>query len=361
MAQKTPLYGEHISLSAKMADFYGFMMPIQYSGIIAEHTAVRTRAGLFDISHMGELYISGETALESVQKIFSNDYSTVKIGQIKYSMLLNEAGGMIDDVLCARLADNEFLIIINASNIEKDYLHILLQLLPGSKIKNRSDEISGVALQGPNSLKIMKRITSAELPEKYYTFKQNVSINGMNCFVSRNGYTGEDGFEIYCVNSEISAIWRLLLDAGAECGLVPCGLGARDTLRFEAGMPLYGHELADDITPYEAGLGTFVKPDKGDFIGSAALKGKERPARMRVGLEISGKAIARQGAVVYLDGRAVGVCTSGTLCPSLNISASMALIETGAISPDAEYMVDVRGKQIGARLTKLPFYRRNSL
>ena len=364
MEKRTPLYDRHVAAGGKMAPFGGFMMPIQYEGqgIIAEHMAVREAAGLFDVSHMGEFLISGPDALANLQRLFPGNFSLMQPGEIRYSLLLNDAGGIVDDLLIFMRAGDCYMLVVNASNIEKDYEWIRNRIEGDCCLSDRSEEMGAVALQGPNAVKALKSLSPEDLPDQYYTFIETSVLNGITCIISRNGYTGEDGFEIYTDSQDIATIWDALLAAneGMSMGLVkPCGLGARDTLRFEASMPLYGHELTDEITPMEAGLRMFVKLDKTEaFIGKAALLAKGELVRKRAGFVLKGRGIAREGALIYQGDKPVGRVTSGTMCPFLQYAAVMGYVDAQVLDDPADLAVDIRGKRIPIEKVRMPFYQR---
>ncbi len=357
-AKKTPLYDSHIALGGKMVEFAGYMMPVQYSGIINEHNSVRTKCGLFDVSHMGEIEVTGEKAQDTVQMFTTNDISGMEVGQIKYSPMCNEEGGVIDDLLVYKREENKFLIVVNASNIEKDYRFMREHNKFKSALYDTSDDLSQVAIQGPKADSILKMITR-NLPEKYYTFVEETLFSN-RCIISRTGYTGEDGFEIYCPRDIAVVIWDEILQAGGK-DIVPCGLGARDTLRFEASMPLYGHELTEEITPIEAGLKYFVKTDNNnEFIGKSVLKKQieEGITRRRCGLEVLDKGIAREGAKVFAGDKEVGFVTSGTKAVTLGKTMAMAMVDKPYNKRGTELFVEVRGKKLKAVVVKMPFYKR---
>lgn len=362
MEKKTALYQKHLDCGAKMVEFAGYLMPIQYpGGVIAEHMAVRQAAGLFDVSHMGEFELSGPDAMAVLQRLLTNDMADMPIGACRYSPMCNLEGGVVDDLITYRKGEDAFLLVVNASNREKDFAWMQRFLKGEAALKDVSDETAELALQGPRSLEILAPLTeggAAALPEKYYTFRDGLVVAGVKCLVSRTGYTGEDGFELYCAAGDSPALWDALLAAGKGAGLVPCGLGARDTLRLEAGMPLYGHEMDEDITPMEAVLGIFVKMDKPDFNGKAALEAKGKPARRRTGLRVTGRGIARQGAEVYAGNKMVGVVTSGTQLPFLGWPGAMALVDAEHREPGTVLEVDIRGRRAEAEVVKTPFYRR---
>ncbi len=358
MAKRTPLYNNHIAHGGKMVDFAGYELPIQYeTGVIAEHNAVREAAGLFDVSHMGELELKGKGALESLQLIMTNDFSDMADGHVRYTMMLNEKGGQIDDLLVYRFSAEHYYLVVNASNCAKDASWIESHLLPNTTFKNLSDSIGQVALQGPNSQKIMlKMVDENALPDKYYTFKQNSAILGINCIISRTGYTGEDGYEIYCPAEKTAEIYETLLSTGKEYGLIPCGLGARDTLRFEAAMPLYGHELSEEFLATEVGNNIFIKMNKPNFIGKQALI-DNAPVFKRKGAELIDKGIAREGSDVFdANNVLIGKVTTGTMSPYLKKAIVMVRIQKSF--EGEEIFIDVRGKKLKAKIIKMPFYKR---
>ncbi|MDR2506314.1 MAG: glycine cleavage system aminomethyltransferase GcvT [Oscillospiraceae bacterium] len=359
--KKTALYDRHVKLGGSLVDFAGYMLPVRYeTGVIAEHKAVRTAAGLFDVSHMGEFDLRGDRSTEFLQYLLCNDYSDMPCMSCRYSPLLNDDGGCVDDLIVYKYADFSYMIVVNASNKDKDFEWIKSRLWAGLKLKDISGELSEIALQGPKSLEILSTLAdSEELPKKYYTFNSGVEIAGKPCIVSRTGYTGEDGYEIYAENDEAGEVWDAILEAGKDLGVIPCGLGARDTLRLEAAMPLYGHELSDDITPLEASLASYVKLDKPcDFIGKAALIAKGAPTRKRVGLRVTGKGIAREGCKVFSADHEIGRVTSGTMLPTLEGAYAMALLKNDYAAADTVVDIDVRGRRIAAVVVPLPFYKR---
>jgi len=356
---KTPLYDLHVKYGGRLVPFAGYLLPVQYAGITAEHMAVRTAAGLFDVSHMGEISLTGPDALQNVQNLLTNDFSTMTDGQARYSPMCNENGGIVDDLLVYRKDGQSYLLVVNASNREKDAAWIKSHLSGDVTFKDESDETAQLALQGPKAQEILCRLAGeASLPEKYYTFKNNVSVGGLACLVSRTGYTGEDGYELYTANENAEPLWEKLMEAGRDLGLVPCGLGARDTLRLEAAMPLYGHEMTDDISPLETGLNFAVKMQKDDFIGKAAIAAKGEPTVRRVGLELLGRGIAREHDRVFIGETEVGYVTSGTMCPYLNKAVAMAIVPKEVAAGD-EVIIEVRGKKIPAKVVPLPFYKKS--
>lgn len=355
MDKRTPLANWHEQNGGKMVSFAGFYMPIQYDkGIIFEHEHVRQQAGLFDVSHMGEFSLEGKDALENINRLVTNDFSDLEIGYIRYGVLVYENGCAVDDVLIYACDKNKYLWVVNASNIDKDYAYIKEHLKGDVTFKNLSDDYGEIALQGPKSEIILRKLTD-QIPSDYYSFKQNVLIKDMNCIVSRTGYTGEDGFELYVSSTDTEKLWTLLVETGQEDGCVPCGLGARDTLRLEAAMPLYGHELSENITPLEASLSRFVKLDKSNFIAQSAL---EKPIlRRRIALEMVDRGIAREGYKVFHQGQEVGFITSGTHSPTLNKAIALALVKQ-EVFKESEFEVEVRNKLIKAIKVKIPFYKR---
>ena len=359
---KTPLYDIHSATGAKIIEFGGWLMPVQYTGILEEHRAVRERAGLFDVSHMGEIKITGRQAEQLINRLITNDVAPIAINQILYSPMCYPNGGVVDDLLVYRLAFDEYMLVINAANIEKDFAWIMEQAAGyQAQVKNISDKVAQMALQGPKAEEILQKLTTVKLANiRYYWLQRDVSINGTSCLISRTGYTGEDGFEIYCSSTEASGLWKAILEAGQPDGLIPAGLGARDTLRFEAGLPLYGHELSETISPLEAGLGMFVKLNKESFIGKEALQASKTAGvnRKIAGIEMIGKGIARAGYPCQWDGRQVGVVTSGSFAPTLNKNLAIALLESDLSIPGTSLDIDIRGKLVEAVVIKKPFYKR---
>lgn len=357
--KRTPLYDVYKD-KAKLVPFAGWEMPVQFAGIKAEHEAVRTRAGLFDVSHMGEVEISGPDALALVQKLTTNDASKLQVGQTQYSLMCYPDGGTVDDLLVYR-GEDSFLLVINAANIDKDLEWIEKHVEGEVTVRDISRETAQLALQGPLAEQILQKLTRTDLSSiGFFRFQQDVDLDGAIALVSRSGYTGEDGFEIYLSPKDAPALWNKILEAGAEEGVVPCGLGARDTLRLEARLPLYGHELSASISPLEAGLGFAVKLDKGDFIGrDALLKQKEEGVpRKLVGLEMIGRGIARAHYPVYVGEEEVGEVTSGTQSPTLGKNVALALIDSRHADTGNRVHVDVRGKRVEAAIVPTPFYKR---
>lgn len=374
MDMKTPLYDEHVAAGGKMVSFAGWQLPVEYaSGVKAEHTAVRTEAGLFDVSHMGEVEISGPDALECVNHLITRDIANLAPGVARYALLLNKQGGVIDDVLVYCFSETHYILVVNAANTDKDFAWMSEQLTSyleehaglSAEIKNLSANYAQLALQGPQAHEILESISEGELPKKYYHFVSDANVAGECCWVSRSGYTGEAGYEIYCKPDQAAKLWHAILAAGKDKGLIPCGLAARDTLRLEAGMPLYGHEMNEEILPFEAGLDLGLSMDKADFIGKDALvKAQEAGiTRAHIGLVITGRGIVREGCSVYVGENLVGKTTSGTYLPTCGYSGAMALVDLSAAPKDAfeegsSIFVEVRGRKLDARVEKLPFYSR---
>ncbi len=362
MDRKTPLYDSHVALGGKMVPFAGYILPVQYpAGVIAEHMAVRMACGLFDVSHMGEVMFTGPDALANIQMLVTNDMDGMAVGQVRYSPMCNERGGVVDDLIVYRMGEERYMMVVNASNREKDVSFMRQHLFGDVRMEDVSDEMSQVALQGPKAGEGRARLCRDEdIPKKYYYFVEKGTVGGIACIISRTGYTGENGFELYCGNEDAPRLFALLLDTGKDLGLVPCGLGARDTLRLEAAMPLYGHEMDEEITPLETGLQMFVKMNKPDFIGKAALINRGEPKIARVGLAMTGRGIAREHCAVFQGEKQVGTTTSGTFCPYLNQAVAMALVEKEISEPGTQVEVDVRGRRIAAQVIPLPFYKKAS-
>ena len=360
MEAKTPLYDIHIEEGGKIVPFAGYLLPVQYgTGVIREHMAVREACGMFDVSHMGEILFTGPGALDSLHHLMTNDFSDMPVGKVRYTVMCNENGGCVDDLIVYKFGEEEYLAVVNASNKDKDYEHIMKNLLPGTEAVDMSDSVVEIALQGPNAPKIMAELLPAEsIPKGYYTAVKSAKIDGMDCMISRTGYTGELGYEIFTANENAVRLWKLLRETGAEYGLIPCGLGARDTLRLEAGMPLYGHEIDEEITPLEADLGFAVKLGKSEFIGRDAMIAKGAPARLRVGLEVTGRGIVREHQELYVGDRKVGFSTSGTHCPYIGKPMAMAIVDTEFCAPGTELEADVRGRRVACRVVPYVFYKR---
>lgn len=360
MELKTPLYDVHVAEGGKIVPFAGYLLPVQYkTGVIKEHMAVRQACGLFDVSHMGEVTFTGPTALATLNHLMTNDFTNMKDGQVRYSVMCNEKGGCVDDLLVYKFADEDYYVVINAANRHKDVDHMRANLLPGTTMNDISDDVAQVALQGPNAPAIIKKLLPEEcIPKKYYWAVRNVDLAGMNCLISRTGYTGELGYEIYTASENAVKLWKLLRETGSEFGLIPCGLGARDTLRLEAAMPLYGHEMDEDTTPLEAGLDFSVKLNKAEFIGKDAIVAAGTPKRRRVGLVATGRGILREHQAVYIGDAKIGATTSGTHCPFVGKPIAMALLDTEHTAVGTAVEVDVRGRSVAAEIVPLPFYKR---
>ena len=361
MEKKTPLYDTHVALGGKMVEFGGYLMPVQYpAGVIAEHMAVRQKAGLFDVSHMAELTLEGPDAVANLQYLVTADISKMTDGQVKYAMLCNERGGIVDDLVIYRMEAEKYLLVVNAGNHDKDAAWVESHLTGDVRYADISDQVAQLALQGPRSREILVKICDgALLPEKYYHFTDHVTLHckggDVEALVSQTGYTGEFGYEIYCGAGDAVNLWNTLLEAGAPEGLLPCGLGARDTLRLEAAMPLYGHEMDEDTSPKEAGLP--CKLDGKDFLGREAIIARGAPAIKRVGLKVTGRGIVREHCDLYAGGRKVGRTTSGTHCPCLGYGAAMGYVDLADAAPGTQLEADVRGRRIAVEVVPLPFYK----
>lgn len=362
MEKKTPLYDTHVEMGAKIVEFGGFLMPVQYpGGVIAEHMAVRKAAGLFDVSHMGELRIRGKDAVANVQKIITADISSMVDGQVKYAMFCNDNGGIVDDFVVCRYAPDDYLMVVNAGNRDKDYEWVKAHIFGDVAFIDEGNEFGQLALQGPKSRDILKKICAEkDIPEKYYTFIDGVTLKLQNreitAMVSQTGYTGELGYEIYCKSADTVELWKTLLAVGAEDGLIACGLGARDTLRLEASMPLYGHEMSDEITPKMAGLP--CKLDGKDFIGRDALVALGAPKMKRIGMEVVGRGIPREHCDLYTkDGQKIGFVSSGTHCPYIGKGVAMGYIPVEQVEIGKHLNADVRGRMVEVEIVKMPFYK----
>jgi len=360
MLKRTPLYDRHRELGARMVEFGGWEMPVQYSGILEEHRAVRKRAGLFDVSHMGEIQVVGDEALPFLRRMLTNDPAHLTVGQAQYTLMCLPTGGVVDDLIAYRLGDNRYLLIVNAANIDKDYTWLTDHATDRVEVVNLSDEKGLLALQGPQAVHILASLTDVDLSALRYYHAVEGQVAGIPALISRTGYTGEDGFEIMVDASRVVALWDALLETGRDHGLLPAGLGARDTLRLEAAMPLYGHELTEEINPLEAGLERFVKLEKEDFIGRDALLAVREQGLQRklIGFEVTGKGIARQGYEILHDGQAVGVVTSGTYAPFLEKAIGMGFVPVELSEPGTEIEIRVRKRSVPARVVKRPFYKR---
>ncbi|MCP4901524.1 MAG: glycine cleavage system aminomethyltransferase GcvT [bacterium] len=362
--KRTALYDEHVAAGGRMVPFAGFELPVQYSGLVPEHTAVRTKAGLSDVSHMGEIFVQGPRALDFVQRVSCNDHSKMVAGRAQYTGLMYPEGTFVDDVLVHKMGDEEFMLVVNAVNLDKDfaYLSELADGEDGVLVENRSDDYAQIALQGPVAPEILQSLTDTDLSEiKYYRFVEG-SVSSCKAIIARTGYTGEDGFELYVTPSDAPKIWRELLAAGAPHGLIPAGLGARDTLRLEAGMSLYGNEIDETTTPLEAGLGWIVKLKKGDFIGRDVLERQKEEGveRKLVAFEMVDRGIARHGFPVRLTdgGEQVGAVTSGTQLPTVGKAMGLAYVPTESSELGQELLIEIRGREARAKVASWPFYSR---
>ena len=358
--KRTPLFDCYAKYGGKTIDFGGWELPVQFSSIKEEHDAVRNRAGLFDVSHMGEIFVEGPGAKAYLQKLLSNDISKIAIGSAQYNAMCYENGGVVDDLLTYHLDDNRYLLCVNAANIEKDFEWMLSQKFGDVTITNKSNDYAQIALQGPLAEEVLQTLTSENLVNiKYFKFKDNVEVSGHSVLVSRSGYTGEDGFEIYGTPEAIIDLWDKILEAGKEKGVLPAGLGARDTLRFESCLPLYGQELSAQITPLEAGIGFAVKLNT-DFIGRDALAAQKEAGLKRklVGIEMIGKGIPRHGYKVWKDGQQIGEVTTGTQSPMTKRNIGLALMDASLATIGTELEIEIRGKFIPAVVVETPFYKR---
>jgi aminomethyltransferase len=358
--RKTALNATHRCMGAKMVNFGGWDMPVEYSGIIGEHTAVRTAAGLFDVSHMGEIEIRGPSALDLTQHVTCNDAAKLAIGQAQYSGLMTPAGTFVDDLLVHKISDLHYLLCVNASNQDRDYEHIVKHNRFGAAVENAGERYTQLAIQGPKALGILQRFTSVPLDSiRYYRFAFG-KVDGVDCLIARTGYTGEDGFEIYFSPEHSEKLWRDLLEAGKTQGIVPCGLGARNTLRLEAAMCLYGHEIDESTTVWEADLGWICKLQKGEFLGRDALVRQQQlgPKRLLVGFEMTDRLIARDGYPIFSGGQEMGRVTSGSPAPFLKKNIGMAYVPAGLSKPGTEIQIHIRSQPAKARVVARPFYKR---
>jgi len=359
--RKTALNSVHRRTGAKMVNFGGWDMPVEYSGIVSEHIATRTAAGLFDVSHMGEIEIRGPQALDLVQFVTCNDAARLVDGQAQYSGLMTSAGSFVDDLLVHKISDGHYLLCVNASNQDKDFDYIQSHGRFNAQVENTGEKYSQLAVQGPRALGIVQRLTRAPIAAlKYYWFLAG-EIDGVKALIARTGYTGEDGFELYFAPKHSEKVWNDLLEAGKADGLVPCGLGARNTLRLEAGMCLYGHELDDTTSVWEANLGWICKLDKGEFLGRDALRAQKQSgiSRILAGFEMQERLIARDGCpVLAADGQEAGRVTSGSPAPFLKKNIGMAYVPVESSAPGTTVRIAIRSHEAAARLVPLPFYKR---
>lgn len=349
---RTPLYDIHVASNGRIVEFGGFELPVQYesTGIKAEHTAVRESVGMFDVSHMGEFLMSGANAESELNYLVSNQIVGLPNGKVLYSLMCNESGGIVDDLLIYKRAENSYLIVVNAANIDKDFNWMKSHLRKEVTFENISSKIGQIAVQGPKAIDVIKRLFPDADTLHNYTFLETEYEGGW-CVLSRTGYTGEDGFEVYVEADKVVDLWKLLIETGKPEGIIPCGLGARDTLRFEAGMPLYGHELRDNIPANEVGLNFAIKMDKGDFVGREAIT-NHVAAFCRRGIRLLGKGIAREGSPVYQGVRQIGVVSSGNFSVTNGVALAMVRVMKGI---EGNVEVDIRGKRFPAEFVKLPF------
>ncbi len=361
--RRTPLFEAHKRHGGKLVDFAGWEMWVQFEGLIAEHEAVRNAAGIFDVSHMGEIEVKGKDAEAFVQYLVTNDISVLEDKQVLYTFMCYPNGGIVDDLLVYKFDRDYYYLVVNASNTDKDYEWMKENLgTYDAEIVNVSDDVAQVAVQGPKAEEIVQDLTDTDLSEiKFFYCKRDVVINGSKCLISRTGYTGEDGFEIYLGNEDVDALWEKIIEVGKDRGLKPAGLGARDTLRFEATLPLYGHEIDKDITPLEAGLGFFVKLNKDNFIGKDALvKQKEEGLKRKVvGFEMKENGIPRQGYEVLADGNVIGYVTTGYNSPTLKKNIGYALIDAKYAALGTPIEIQIRKKALKAEVVSKKFYTRN--
>jgi len=354
--RKTPLYDEHVGLGAKMVEFAGFRMPIQYGGIVDEHRAVRENVGVFDVSHMGEFTVSGDGAPDYLNSVTTNDVSALEPYQAQYSAILNEGGGVIDDLVVYRRA-TDYLLVVNAANTARDFEWLSGRLEGGVRIENVSDAVGQIAVQGPEAERVVAPLADGDVSGLGYYHSMDSGIAGVPCFVSRTGYTGEDGFEIYTEAARAPEIWRAVLESAARP--VPCGLGARDTLRLEMAFRLHGSDMDETTTPLEAGLAWIVKMDKGDFVGREALARQKREGLKRrlVGLKTEGRRFPRPGFKVYAGSEETGVVTSGGFSPTLGCGIALAYVAARHAGKGADFSIEIRGERVRAEYVKGPFYK----
>jgi len=358
--KQTPLNAVHRRMGAKMVPFGGWDMPVQYSGILEEHRAVRSAAGLFDVSHMGEVEFRGPAALEALQRLTSNDAARLQVGQVQYSALTTEVGTFVDDLTVYKFAADRYLVTVNASNIDKDVAWMRDHTQGIAEVRNLSDETALIAIQGPKAFQILQPLTPLDLSSlRYYWFAQG-AVLGQDAVVSRTGYTGEDGFEVYLSPRYAPALWNALLEVGTPVGLLPCGLGARDTLRLEAKMALYGNDIDDRHTVLEADLGWILKLEKSEFIGKVALAGQKAAGIQRklIGFEMIGRGIARAHYPIVKEGQPIGEVTSGGPAPWLNKNIGLGYVAVEHAAVGIEFEVMIRDNAVAARVVPTPFYKR---
>ncbi|WP_094604477.1 Aminomethyltransferase [Sporomusa silvacetica DSM 10669] len=361
-AKLTPLYETHVKYGGKMVEFGGWLLPVQYAGILEEHKAVRERAGLFDVSHMGEVLVKGPGALAFLQKLVTNDVAKMADKQVQYTPMCYLDGGTVDDLLIYKRSQDEYFLVVNAANIDKDW-QWMQDNNAGFEVEltNLLMETAELALQGPLAETILSKLTDTPLTNlKYYRFIPVTTVAGKIVMLSRTGYTGEDGFEIYCRPEDAAYLWEAIMEAGKRDGLMPTGLGCRDTLRFEAGLPLYGHELSATITPLEAGIGKFVSLDKGEFNGQPTLAQQKQSGVKRkvAGFVVTGRGIPRAEYPVVYEDRRIGTVTTGSYAPTLDKNIGLALVEAEYAAIGQQFTIEIRGKQVAAEVISKPFYVR---
>ncbi|SES63138.1 glycine cleavage system aminomethyltransferase GcvT [Anaerobranca gottschalkii] len=362
--KKTPLYPLHLKLQGKMVDFGGWALPVQYTGIIEEVKGVRTKAGLFDVSHMGEIMVTGRNSLDFLQKMVTNNVERLKDHQVQYTLMCYENGGIVDDLLVYKLAVDKYLLVVNAANVEKDYNWLMEHKIEGVEIENISSEVAQIAFQGPKAQQILQKLTNYDLNNlQFFYCAEDVEVAGSKVLISRTGYTGEDGFEIYLSGEDAIKVWEKILEVG-EGEVVPAGLGARDTLRFEACLPLYGHEIDKDITPIEANLQRFVKFKKPDYIGKEILQDQlENGApRETIGFKMIDRGIPRGEFPVFnLEGEKIGHVTTGSYSPTLDLNIGLALVKNLNFKTGDHILIGVRNRQLKAEVINIPFYKREDV
>jgi len=361
IVKRTPLYDAHTALGARMVEFGGWEMPVWYEGVVAEHRAVRTRAGLFDVSHMGEFVVHGPEALPYLRRMLTNDAAALEINRAQYTLMPNASGGTVDDLLLYRLAEDVFLMVVNAANIDKDRSWLESHLSGVVSLDDRSADTALLALQGPLAVTVLAGLTRLPVwTMEYYHFDRG-EVAGVQAMVSRSGYTGEDGFEIMTAADDAQDVWQALLSEGRAHGIRPAGLGARDSLRLEAAMALYGNELDEDTSALEAGLGFFVKLDKPEMMGMERLRREKAEGvhRKLIGLQCTERGIPRHGYPILADGQAIGAVTSGTMSPTLGAPIAMGYVPPEYAKVDTDLAVAIRGRPVAARVVRRPFYRRS--
>jgi len=361
--KRTSLFNAHEKYGGKIIDYSGWALPVQFEGIIAEHEAVRNAAGLFDVSHMGEVEVKGSQATDYIQNLITNDISVLNDFQVQYNLMCYPHGGVVDDLLVYKFNNNDYLLVINAGNVDKDFAWMLENAKDYDvELTNISENVSEIALQGPKAEEILQELTDTNLSDLGFFYnKRDVNVAGTNCLISRTGYTGEDGFEIYLSHSEAEHVWEKILEAGKDKGIKPIGLGARDTLRFEAVLPLYGNEISQDITPLEAGLGIFVKLHKSNFIGKEALqKQKEEGLKRKiVGFVMDENGIPRHGYEVLSGGNPIGFVTTGYFSPTLKKNIGLAMVDTDYSALETPIEIQVRKRALKAHVVSKKFYQKN--